>query len=631
MKTRIPPQRIVHGRGGRPADDSLAQAFRLHQAGRLEDARRQYEDLLRQRPQDPAVLRLLGAALCQLGEPQAGRDYLRQSLARDPGHVETLLNLGKACGQLKAWEEAAEAFSEAIRLDANHLDAHFCLAGVHADQGRHAQALGHYSQVLALDPQYQAAWRGAGYSAMLMEQADDALAFYTQALKLDPRDSQSLSNRGALLARRGRNAEALQDFSQALEVDPSNAAAWNNQAVALKELGQPEEAIRSVDRAVALDPRYADAWSNRGNIELVLGHPHQALADYERALAYNPKHPDAPFNLSMTLMQVGRLAEGFSLYEVRRQRPGYRLDLPTERLWTGDKPLAGKRLLITMEQGLGDMLQFSRYALLARAHGAQVILQVPRPLLRLLQTLGPDITLVALDEPMPAFDYACPLMSLPHAFRTEMHSIPAPIPYLRADAAQARVWRDRLAAGEEGGAGASALKVGLVWSGGFRQDQPELWAVNQRRNLPLELLAPLKMEGARFISLQKGADSEAQLHALQAQGWSGPSIEDHTALLGDFADTAALVDNLDLVISVDTSTAHLAAAMGKPTWIFSRLDGCWRWLEGRGDSPWYPTVRLYRQARPYDWAPVVERVRQDLALQVARHAATAPSSHEASA
>ena len=602
MKTRLPPQRHA------PADESLAQAFSLHQAGRLEDARQRYEKLLRQRPQDPAVLRLLGAALCQLGESEQGRDYLRQSLAQDPGHLETLLNLGKVCARLRAWDEAEAALAEATRLDPRHVDAHFCLGGIASEQKQYAKALGHYSQVLALDPSHQAAWRDAGYSAMLLEQADDALAFFTQALKLDPRDGLALSNRGALWVRRGENLAALADFAVALEVDPANAVAWNNQAVAQKELGQPQEALQSVDKALTLNPAYDDAWSNRGNIELVLGHPRQALADYERAIALNPSHADAPFNQSMTLMHVGRLAEGAALYEVRRQRGGYRLDLPATRLWTGDKPLAGKRLLITMEQGLGDMLQFCRYALLAQAHGAQVLVQVPKPLLRVLQTLGPAITLVALGDPLPPFDYACPLMSLPHAFRTELHSIPAPVPYLHADPVLAQSWRARLALGARHG----ALQVGLVWSGGFRADQPELWAVNQRRNLPLEQLAPLKTPGVRFISLQKGADSEAQLHALQAQGWNGPAIEDYTADLVDFADTAALIENLDLVISVDTSTAHLAAAMGKPTWVLSRLDGCWRWLMDRDDSPWYPTLRLYRQTEFAQWEPVVERVRADL-------------------
>ncbi len=616
MKTRIPPARTVHGRPGRaseggrrPGTDPLAEAFGLHQAGRLQEARQRYEALLAQRPQDAAVLRLLGAAMCQLGEAPQGRDYLRQSLALEPDHVETLINFGKVSGQLQALPDAARAFARAAQLEPGNADAHFCQATIASDGGQHPQALGHYSQVLALDPSHQGAWRGAGFSAMQLGQAEDALGFYDQALRLRPDDLQSRCNRGALLAGLGRYVQSLADFSAAVDLDPGHAVAWNNRALALKELGYVDEAISSADRAVALDPAYADAWSNRGNIQLLLGKPRAALADYERAIALDPGHKNARFNLSMVLMQVGRLSEGLALYEERRQRGVLQINLPPERQWLGDKPLAGKRLLISMEQGLGDMLQFCRYALLARERGAEVVIQAPPTLLRLLRTLGPGIDLVPVGEPVPDIHMVCPLMSLPHAFRTELDTIPAPIPYLHAEPGLAARWRERLAAGPQ----AAGFRVGLVWSGGFRQDQPELWSVNLRRNVPLELLAPLRMPGARFISLQKGADSEAQLQQLQAEGWGGPAIEDYTADLGDFADTAALIENLDLVISVDTSTAHLAAAMGKPTWVLSRLDGCWRWLEDRDDSPWYPTLRLYRQTGFAEWEPVVERVRADLA------------------
>jgi hypothetical protein len=208
-------------------------------------------------------------------------------------------------------------------------------------------------------------------------------------------------------------------------------------------------------------------------------------------------------------------------------------------------------------------------------------------------------------------------MSLPRAFRTGLHDIPQQ-PYLRADARLAATWRRRLGVGR---AGRQPLRVGLVWSGGHRPDQPELWDTNERRNIPLVRLASLRLPGARFISLQKGAEAEAQLHHLQATGWSGPHIEDFGGELQDFADTAALIDGLDLVISVDTSTAHLAAAMGKPTWILNRFDSCWRWLDGRDDSPWYPGVRLFRQPVPGAWAPVVVRVREQLARVLQAHEA----------
>lgn len=606
------------------ADDPLAVAFRLHQAGQVEDARKRYEALLKARPQDAAVLRLLGAALCQLNDPDRGRDYLRQSLALAPDHTETWMNLGKVCGRLQRFEEAAQAFAEAARLSPQDPEPPLCQATVASDQGQHRLALGFFSRALELSPTSAQAWRGAALSAMTLGLPDDAIAFYDKALAISPRDYDSLCNRGALRVRKGLLAEALSDYDLALSIDPNNALAWNNQGVVLKDLDRIEEAARSLRRALSLRRDYPDAWSNLGNVQQVLGQAREALSSYDQALALQPGHPDARFNRSMVQMQLGHLAEGQAEYEIRRTRPNHQLPLPAHLLWSGDKPIAGKRLLITMEQGMGDALQFCRYALLARAHGAQVIMQVPQPLMRVIQTLGTDITLVRQGDPLPPFDLACPLMSLPHAFGTELHSIPAPIPYLRSDPALESQWRTRLAqssATVQAPAGSSsparALRVGLVWSGGFRQDQPELWAVNRRRNLPLESLACLADTGARFISLQKGADGEEQLQQLKARGWNGPAIEDYTAELGDFADTAALIACLDLVISVDTSTAHLAAALGKPTWILSRLDGCWRWLLDRNDSPWYPTVRLYRQSHYMDWAPVIAQVRDDLQQLVA--------------
>jgi hypothetical protein len=223
---------------------------------------------------------------------------------------------------------------------------------------------------------------------------------------------------------------------------------------------------------------------------------------------------------------------------------------------------------------------------------------------------GVDRIVVQGDTP-PEFDFQCPLMSLPLAFQTTLSSIPADIPYLRSCEEKSLYWREKLGNGQQ------RLRVGLVWSGGFRHDQPELWAVNKRRNIPLVKLAALKHPDVEFYSLQKGQPAESELSDAISGGWNGPPIADHTSLLHDFSDTAALIENLDLVISVDTSTAHLAAAMGKPVWILNRFDTCWRWLLDRTDSPWYPTVRLYRQERREDWDAVVGNIRRDLALLAA--------------
>jgi hypothetical protein len=238
--------------------------------------------------------------------------------------------------------------------------------------------------------------------------------------------------------------------------------------------------------------------------------------------------------------------------------------------------------------------------------GATVILEVERPLASLLRSLaGVSQLVVRGEESLPAHDYHCPLMSLPLAFGTTLATIPARVPYLFSDGSKVCWWKDRL--GPQ-----TRLRVGLVWSGGFKPSHPEGWPINARRNVPLKELATLRNERIAFHSLQKGEPAESELKALQAAGWQGPDIIDDTALLQDFSDTAALIENLDLVVSVDTSTAHLAGAMGKPVWIMNRFDTCWRWLLDRSDSPWYPTVRLYRQSVAGAWDEVVQRVRTDL-------------------
>jgi hypothetical protein len=263
-------------------------------------------------------------------------------------------------------------------------------------------------------------------------------------------------------------------------------------------------------------------------------------------------------------------------------------------------------ILLHAEQGLGDVLQFCRYAKRVADLGATVILEAPAALVRLLSGLDGVTRVVARGGALPPFDYHCPLMSLPLAFDTMVATIPADVPYLRCDSRLAFAWRDRLRSGLR-------PRVGIVWSGGFRPDLPGTWPVNQRRNMPLAKLAPLESAAVDFYSLQKGEPAESEFADLAASDWRGPHLIDHTGELKDFSDTAAFIENLDLVISVDTAVAHLAGALGKPVWILNRFDACWRWLDDRDDSPWYPTARLYRQSAPGDWDGVVGRVAADLA------------------
>jgi hypothetical protein len=301
-----------------------------------------------------------------------------------------------------------------------------------------------------------------------------------------------------------------------------------------------------------------------------------------------------------------RFEQGWRQFEWRK-----RLDAPLglrrypQPVWLGAEDIAGKTLFIHWEQGFGDTIQFCRYAKLAQARGAKVVLSVQQPLVALLKELSPTIRIIGPGEVPAEFDYHCPLLSLPLALGTTVSTIPAAIPYLKSNAEKSLAWKERL--GEK-----NKPRVGLVWSGGFRPNQTEAWNFNSRRDIPLAKLAVLKNPDIAFYSLQKGEPAESELAELIRDRWDGPDIIDFTSGLHDFSDTAALMANLDLIISVDTSTAHLAGALGKPVWILNRFDTCWRWFLQRADSPWYPTVKLYRQEKAGRWDDVVEQIKTDL-------------------
>jgi UDP:flavonoid glycosyltransferase YjiC (YdhE family)/Flp pilus assembly protein TadD len=398
--------------------------------------------------------------------------------------------------------------------------------------------------------------------------------------------------RGLQLAKQGRFEEALAslDAEEGLERVPQ---ARNTRGMILTALGRLDEAQAEFEHALALRPEFPDAINNCGTVHARRGDFEQARACYERSLALAPEQVHARYNLSTTLLVLGEWERGFREFETRWKLFPHEA-VRRNRLapvWMGEEDIRGKTVLLHHEQGYGDALQFCRYAPLVARRGARVILAVPRALRTVMETLGAGVRIVAEGDPLPSHDYCCALMSLPLVFGTTPATTPADVPYLRADPGRVAEWGRRLGP-------RSRARIGIVWSG--RRYPP----INHPRDIPLETVCPLFDLDAQFLALQQGL-TPAERERLARH----PNVTLHGEELEDFADTAALIEHLDLLITVDTAVAHLAGARGKPVWLLNRLASCWRWLLERADSPWYPTMRLFRQRSLGDWQAVVEQVR----------------------
>jgi tetratricopeptide (TPR) repeat protein len=456
--------------------------------------------------------------------------------------------------------------------------------------GRVAEAEAAYRAVLASEPGQVEALDLLAQLCRARGNLGEALSLYAAAMKADCGSAEAASNHGVVLNELNRPADALVSLDRALILRPDSVPALYNRGNALLALNRLAEALRSYDRAIALDRSHVDAWYNRGNALRELRRHDEALASFRQALVLAPARHDIGVNAALTLLRMGRLREGFAAYECR-PGPGD-ADLPG-RPWRGDAPIAGKTILLQAEQGLGDTLQFIRYAPLLAAQGAHVIAAVPAALKPLIAGMNNVAALTAGEAPPPC-DFHCPMMSLPHAFGTELATIPARVPYLHAPPERIAQWPRPATAGR---------RIGLVWAGsaGFAGDR--------HRSIPFARLAGLlAARDAAFVGLQREVPP-GDLAAVAAAGRFinlGPD-------LWDFADTAAVIAGLDLVIGVDTAVTHLAGAMAKPVWVLLPHSPDFRWLLDRADSPWYPTARLFRQPAFGDWESVIAHVADALA------------------
>jgi tetratricopeptide (TPR) repeat protein len=497
------------------------------------------------------------------------------------------------------WIEAERWCGAILGASPDEIDAIFLRALVQHRRGRRLAALASYERVLDLRPDHVGALNNRGVAFAGLERFTEALASYDAALAIEPDDAETLNNRGIALKELGRLAEALASYDRALAIQSDFVDALNNRGNVLHALGRSAEALTTFDRLLKIAPERPDVLNYRGVVLQALGRLDEALASYHKAQAMCPDDPDAHWNEALLHLSTGDYVPGWRKHEWRWQREtmkAARRDLP-QPLWDGVAPLAGKTVLLHSEQGLGDTIQFCRYVPMVAARGAHVILAVQDPLRSLMGSLAGVSQFLSPGEPLPAFDLHCPLMSLPLAFDTTVDTIPAAIPYLHPSADACAVWESRLQGRRPG----QHLRVGMAWSGNPSHTN------DRNRSMTLEALLPLLDVDATFVSLQKEVPpDDATLLA------SRDDILQVGGMLRDFADTAALVMNLDLVVTVDSSMAHLAGALGKPVWVLLPVPSDWRWLRDRETSPWYPTARLFRQSRPGDWGGVATRAKHEL-------------------
>jgi tetratricopeptide (TPR) repeat protein len=649
---------------------SLETALGHHQAGRLTQAADIYRDVLRHNPGHVRALHLLGLVEHQSGRHDAAIELIKRSIQLEPDQASFHNNLGEVYRVRGMHDEAQASYRSAIGLDPSspgpyynlalvaqargdarsatencrkaiaikpdYVEAHYLLATALWALGDSGGTLAAYERVLAIDPRHADSLaalgtlllaqrefeRAGGYLEQALALGPDspdlhvrlgdarsnqqdwpgAIACYQAAVRLDPQSAAAHTRLASALRAGGRLDEAIEQYRHAIDLAPRDAEASYRLASTLEAVGQADAAADRYRRTLELDANFANAHLQLGAYYQQTGQFQQALGHYDRALALEPNAPKAHFNRGFILLAQGRLAEGWEEFEWRMQVP----DFPVRRFpsprWDG-APLDEQVLLVHSEQGLGDTLQFARYLPWVRSRARRVVMLVHPQMARLLRQSGFH-EVIDDEHAVPEVDVQVPLMSLPRLAGTRLANIPVSIPYVSADPALVASWRERLS-------GVKGFRVGICWQGspGFSHDR--------MRSVPLQALAPLaQVRGVRLVSLQKGAGVE-QLEAIAGHFDVVDPRPEYDVEDGAFMNAAAVMRNLDLVVTVDTAIAHLAGALGVRVWAALPELCDWRWMQNREDSPWYPSMRLFRQRRAGDWTELFDRVARALPAQFA--------------
>jgi tetratricopeptide (TPR) repeat protein len=576
----------------------IGQAY--EKKGELNKAISCFKQILEFSPDDLDAQTNIGAILNELRDYEASIHYHQSVIEIDPNSANGYVNMGVALTGLKKFDLALSKYSAALELDSEDEEIWFNKGNTLCALIRYDEALIHYEKALTLRPDFTEAYSQKGNALHELKRFDEAIFHYDKALNLKPDYAEGWSNKGVTLHELKRFDEAIFHYDKALSLKPDYHEAWSNKGLSLHQIKRFDEAIAHYEKALSLKPDYAKGWSNKGVTLHQLKRFDEAIANYDKALSLKPDYHEASWNKSLSLLLQGDFENGLPLYESRwdlengSEIVGKRFfDKPT---WLGINSLKDKIILLYAEQGLGDSIQFCRYVKLVAGLGSKVILEVPQSLAGLMKGLEGVSQLVIKGEDLPFFDYQCPLLSLPLAFKTNLNTIPNPSRYINLDNHSNKImeWKERLGL-------KTKPRVGLVWSGNSNHKN------DHNRSLLLQEILPFLSNQYEYISLQKEVREIDKLTL-----GSNPHILSFNSYLNDFLDTAALIDNLDLVISVDTSVAHLSAALEKKTLVLLPGVPDWRWLFDREDSPWYSSIKLYRQPVIGDWNSVLDRVKFDL-------------------
>jgi len=647
-------------------NQQFIQALQLHKNGKINEAKNLYLSLLAAYSGSPRLLNNLAMIEFQQGQFEAGLKYVEKSLNIDTNQFAAYGNRGAALFALGRFDEACSDYKKAIALNSHYAEAYYNQGVLHEKYDRHQEALADYDKAIELKPNYTNAYNNRGNVYKKLKQYEEALLNYDYAIKLNPRHAEAHYNRGVILNEQKKYQEAITSYHQAIalnnhyadaynncgnvlivlkrfgealdyfqkviEIDPNYAYAYNGQGNVLMELKKFDEALLSYEKAIALNsqspdphngksnalqelkrfddavtgyekaislnPDSADTYANRGLAMQGMKKFEEALLSYDRAIELNPEMADPYWNKALLKILMGEYEEGWQLYEYRRHRSGTQESYPTyvQPLWLGQESVTNKTLYIYPEQGLGDFIQFCRYIPLVEKLGAKVVLKAPDALYAtMMKTMGLNIRVIRNDEIVEEFDLHCPIMSLPLAFKTMVETIPNKTPYIFSDQFKKSYWKRIFAYAT------NSLKVGVVWSGS--KDHKK----DHDRSLRLEQLEPILNLPVTFYSLQKEVREKDKITLSKFN-----QIQQFHEELNDFSDTAAMVACLDLIISVDTSVAHLAGAMGKNVWILISYLPDYRWMLDREDTPWYPTARLFRQTHAGDWDSTILKVKKAL-------------------